>query len=231
MAPVAGAKGGRAQCEEEAVSTRLGIELTVEPAFTARAYRTRNIVCGQYASWAAEMHMLRMSVVSYFECSDSVLDHLAHGVGRLAEESKQRSPRFSINCRGVDDGRNASGGNGERNSIYLDFQQTDPNHPLTLLRRDALKMLDELPGAASPPRQEEFHPKINLLEYAGLPAPVMADAAEFARGVAIDVGVPSVARAWRLVLLRYHSEAAGDDWSQGNWASDIRWEHLSSYVL
>ena len=213
------------------MSTRLGIELTVEPAFTARAYRTRNIVCGQYASWAAEMHMLRMSVVSYFECSDSVLDHLAHGVGRLAEESRKRSPRFSINCRGVDDGRNAGGGNGERDKIYLDFQQSDPNHPLALLHRDALKMLDELPGAVSPPQQEGFHPKISLMEYADLPAPVMADAAEFAKGVAIDVGVPSVARAWRLALLRYRSEAAGDDWSHGSWASDIHWEHLSSYVL
>ena len=213
------------------MSTRLGIELTMEPAFTARAYRTRNLVCGQYGSWAAEMHMLRMSVVSYFECLDSVLDHLAHGAGRLAEESRQRSPRFSINCRGVADGRNASSGNGERNSIYLDFQQSDLNHPITLLRRDALKMLDELPGAVSPPQQEEFHPKINLMEYADLPAPVMVDAAEFARGVAIDVGVPSVARAWRLVLLRYHSEAAGDDWSRGSWASDIRWEQISSYVL
>ena len=48
------------------MSTRFGVELVLEPAFTARAYRTRNIVCGQYASWAAEMHMLRMSVVSYF---------------------------------------------------------------------------------------------------------------------------------------------------------------------
>ena len=213
------------------MSTRMGIELVVEPAFTARAYRTRNIVCGQYGSWAAEMHMLRMSVVSYFECADSVLDHLAHGTGRLAEESRQRSPRFSINCRGVADGRGADGGNGERKSVYLDFQQTDPNHPLTILHRDALKMLDELPGATSPPDQDEFHPKINLMEYADLPLPVMADAAEFAKGVAIDVGVPSVARAWRLVLVRYHSDAAGDDWSHGSWASDIRWEHLSSYVL
>ena len=213
------------------MSTRLGIELTVEPAFTARAYRTRNIVCGQYASWAAEMHMLRMSVVSYFECSDSALDHLAHGTGRLAEESRKRSPRFSINCRGVASAREAAGSNGERSNIYLDFQQTDPNHPLTLLHRDGLKMLDELPGAVSPLQQEDFHPKVDLLDYADLPAPVMADAAEFARGVAIDVGVPSVARAWRLVLLRYHSDSAGNDWSNGSWASDIRWEHLSSYVL
>ena len=213
------------------MSTRMGIELVVEPAFTARAYRTRNIVCGQYGSWAAEMHMLRMSVVSYFECAESVLDHLAHGAGRLAEECRQRSPRFSINCRGVADGRGGDGGNGERNGISLALQPTDPKHPRPILHRDALKMLDELPGATPPPEQDEFHPKINLMEYAGLPLPVMADAAEFARGVAIDVGVPSVARAWRLVLLRYHSDAAGDDWSHGRWAPDIRGEHLSSYGL
>ena len=224
---------GRPEREEEAVSTRLGIELVVEPAFTAKAYRARNIVCGQYASWAAEMHMLCMSVVSYFQCSDSVLDHLAHGVGRLAEASRQRSPRFSINCRGVADGRNAvgGGGNGERNNVYLDFQQTDPNHPLAILHRDTVTMLEELPGAALPPESGGFHPKINLLEYANLPPAIMADASDFAKGVAIDVGVPSVARAWRLVLLRYHSEAAGDDWGHGSWASDLRWEHLSSYVL
>jgi hypothetical protein len=43
--------------------------------------------------------------------------------------------------------------------------------------------------------------------------------------------VPVVARAWRLVLLRYLSDAAGDDWSHGSWSSDVRWEYLSSYVL
>jgi len=69
----------------EEVSTRFGIELALDPAFTARAYRTRNIVCGQYGSWAAEMHMLRMSVVSYFQYPDINIDLLAHGVGRLAE--------------------------------------------------------------------------------------------------------------------------------------------------
>ena len=213
------------------MSTRLGIELEVESAFTARAYRARNIVCGQYGSWAAEMHMLRMSVVSYFQCAESVLDHLAHGVGRLAEESRQRSPRFSINCLGVADGPNTENGTGDRGNIFLNFQQPDFNHSLTILRRDAVALVEALPRAEPPPETGDFHPKINLMEYADLPLTVMADACEFAKGVAIDVGVPSVARAWRLVLLRYHSEAAGDDWSHGKWASDIRWEYLSSYVL
>ena len=216
------------------MSTRLGIELVVEPAFTARAYRARNIICGQYASWAAEMHMLRMSVVSYFQCSDSVVDLLAHGAARLAEESRKRSPRFSINCRGVAQGRNENGeggDGGERNNLYLDFLQTDPNHPLTVLRREAMTLLEGLPGAVSPPEDGVYHPKINLLEHANLPSAVMADAFDFAKGVAVDVGVPTVAPAWRLVLLRYHSEAAGDDWGHGAWASDVRWEYVSSYVL
>ena len=213
------------------MSTRFGIELVLEPAFTARAYRTRNIVCGQYASWAAEMHMLRMSVISYFQCSDSVLDHLAHGVGQLAEESRQRSPRFSINCLGVASGWNGGADRGDRNNVFLEFQQTDPNHPLTLLQRDAVRLVENLPGADLPTEKGECQAKINLIEYADLPPAVLADATDFAKGVAIDVGVPSVARAWRLSLLRYRSEGAGDDWSHGSWASDVRWENLSSYVL
>ena len=197
------------------MSTRFGIELALDPAFTARAYRTRNIVCGQYGSWAAEMHMLRMSVVSYFQYPDINIDLLAHGVGRLAEASRDRSPGFSISCLGVANGRNGLGDglNGE------------------MLYREATSMLEGLPNASLPIDNEIFHPKINLMEYANLPPTVMADAADFAKGVATDVGVPAVALAWRLVLLRYHSDAAGDNWSNGNWASDVSWEHLSSYVL
>ena len=215
------------------MSTRFGIELALDPAFTARAYRTRNIVCGLYGSWAAEMHMLRMSVVSYFQYPAINIALLAHGVGRLAEASRDRSPGFSISCLGVANGRNGLGDglNGENNNIYLDFQQTDASHPLEMLYREAMSMLEGLPNASLPIDNEIFHPKINLMEYANLPPTVMADAADFAKGVATDVGVPAVALAWRLVLLRYHSDAAGDNWSNGNWASDVSWEHLSSYVL
>jgi len=210
------------------VSTRLGIELVLEPAFTARAYRTRNIVCGQYGSWAAEMHMLRMSVVGYFECSDAAVGNLTQGAERVAAESSKRSPRFSIKCHGVATDKYGNGA--DSNSIYLDFDQSDSNHPLITLRRDALRMVDELSGATMPVESDYRH-KINLIEHADLASAVMDDALDFARGVAIDVGVPAVASAWRLVLLRYHSESAGDDWSNGSWASDISWEYLSSFVL
>ena len=209
------------------MSTRLGIELVMDPAFTARAYRARNVICGQYASWAAEMHLLRMSVVGYFQCPDTAVDLLIHDAARLAEDSRKRSPGLSIDCLGVANG----GDNGEPNNVYLDFQQTDPDHPLTVLQGEAVTLVDGLPGAVLSPGTSGFHPKINLMEYADLPPAVMADAFDFAKGVAADIGVPSVARAWRLVVLRYHSEAAGDDWSHGAWAPDLRWEYLSSYVL
>lgn len=209
------------------MSTRLGIELVMEPAFTARAYRARNIVCGQYGSWAAEMHLLRLSVVSYFQCAGTAVDLLVQNAALLAEESRKRSPGFPIGCQGVAIG----GENGEPDNVYLDFQQTGPNHPLTVLQGEAAALVDGLPGAVLPPENREFHPKINLVEYANLPPIVMADAFYFAKGVATDIGVPEVARAWRLVVLRYHSQAAGDDWSHGAWAPDLRWEYLSSYAL
>ena len=158
---------------------------------------------------------------------------LADGVGRLAEDSRKRSPRFSIDCLGVASGKNESGegSNGESNNIYLDFRHVDANHPLTRLHDEASLLVRGLLGTNLSTENNAYHPKINLMEYANLPPIVMADAAEFAKGVAKDVGVPVVASAWRLVLLRYHSEAAGDDWSHGSWANDVSWEYLSSYTL
>ena len=207
--------------EKEVVSTRLGIELVVDPAFTVKAYRTRNVLCGQYGSWAAEMHMLRMSLISYFECSEIAVEQLANGIRRVAEESNNRSPQFSINCRGAFAGKN---------NIYLDFGQLASDHPLITLHRDASAMVDELPGATLPV-EIDYHHKIYLMEHSDLSAGVMSDALYFAQGVATDIGVPDVASAWRLVLLRYHSESAEDDWSHGRWASDVTWEYISSYPL
>ena len=102
---------------------------------------------------------------------------------------------------------------------------------LNLLHQEAVAMVEGLSGTASPTDSAIYQPKISLMEYANLPPAVMSDAAEFAKAVAADLGIPTVGRAWRLVVLRYHSEAAGDDWSNGRWAPDLRWECLSSSVL
>jgi len=33
------------------------------------------------------------------------------------------------------------------------------------------------------------------------------------------------------VLLRFESEVAGEDWSHGGWAADLRWNLLASYPI
>ena len=59
------------------MSVRYGIDLVLQPSFTAKVYQTRQIVCGQYSSWAAEMQMLRMALTPYFPCPDDRLSVLA----------------------------------------------------------------------------------------------------------------------------------------------------------
>ena len=55
------------------MSIRYGIDLVLQPSFTAKLYKTRQIVCGQYSAWAAEMQMLRMALTPYFPCPDDRL--------------------------------------------------------------------------------------------------------------------------------------------------------------
>ena len=49
------------------MSIRYGIDLVLQPSFTAKLYQTRQILCGQYCVWAAEMQMLRMAL-TVFPC-------------------------------------------------------------------------------------------------------------------------------------------------------------------
>ena len=85
--------------------------------------------------------------------------------------------------------------------------------------------------AGPPGPHREYRPHLPLLQHAKLPGPVFADAVEFARAVAADLQIPSGTQAWRLLLLRFESDAAADDWSGGGWAADLRWELLASYPL
>ena len=218
------------------MSNRYGIDLVFEPPFTSRVYRARQLICGQYGAWAAEMHMLRMNLIPYFQCSETVLDLLAHGISKVADQSRTRSPRFSINCFGVSSDRENNGvsldfHNAGRQQRGVDFLTLAPQHPLAQLRVDTAEFIAGLPGAHLADSDPPFRPHISLLEHGGLPPAVLADATEFARGGSIDLGLPAVARAWRLAISRYSSTAAGDDWSNGRWASDLSWKCLHSYIL
>ena len=87
-----------------------------------------------------------------------------------------------------------------------------------------------MPWAARAPHIP-FRPGIALLEYGKFPAEILEDAGRFAEGVASGLDMTEMALPWRLLLTRYLSEAAGDDWSNGRWASDLSWQQLASHPL
>ena len=63
------------------------------------------------------------------------------------------------------------------------------------------------------------------------PETILPDAVEFAEGVVSGLEVSQMALPWRLLLTRYSSESAGEDWSNGRWASDLSWQQLSSHEI
>ena len=213
------------------MSVRYGILLVPEPSFTVRVYRARQLICGQYGAWAAEMQMVHLPVSGFFQCTDSGLGALESVLNELPAGSRRDAPQFQLSHSGVATNHDDQG------NIFLDFArdtstESGPAH-LEILRDSVVSFLDRAPEVTHDPRADgpTFRPHIPLVQFARLPHGVFSDAVEFARAAVDGLGVPNTTRAWRLLLLRFHSEAAGDDWSGGGWAADLRWEPLSTHGL
>ena len=206
------------------MSIRFGVLLAPSPSFTARAYRARQLICGQYGSWAAEMHMLHLTVAGYFQCPDAALAQVDAGLKTIAEESCRREPQFPLHQQGVA---------GAAGNIFLDISGPQKPEALHQLHGDVVGLIRQAAGAVLEMEHLDgnYWPHITLMQYAKLPSAVMADALEFARGVVDDLSVPESTTAWRLLLVRFQSQAAGEDWSGGRWAADLSWEIISSYPL
>ena len=209
------------------MSIRYTVALALDPVFTARAYRARQLICGQYACWAAEMHLVSLPVTGYLACPDSFVDSLDTGLAGVAAKLREASPRFTITHRGVREFPGVTG------HIFLDFSAPDRGQPVYALHRSVGELLRKTPEIA----QEGlfpgngYLPHLPLMQYGDLPAAVFADAVEFARAVVTDLEVPGAARAWRLLLLRLRSDAAEESWEGGRWAADLRWQVMSSDPL
>ena len=200
------------------MSIRYGIDLVLDPPFTAKVYKARQIICGQYSAWAAEMQMLRMRLTPFFGCPDNRFAVMASQVARIAQETSSRETCV-LTRAGVE-------ADSSINGVVMRF-----NAPSSLF--ELQQNLQEAARSHSPleDREEVFQPGIILLEYGSFPQAILADAVEFATGVATGLEVPATATPWRLLLTRYSSEAAGDEWSSGRWAADLSWQQLHSHSL
>ena len=209
------------------MSVRYRIGLALEPAFTLRVYRARQLICGQYASWAAEMNMAYVAVTDFFECTDSAIAGLDAGLTSIALRSNKESPQFPISHRGVGTSTEVNG------HIFLDFNGSGSPWGLNQLHDVVADLLAGTAGVTPNvgSATDTYQPRLPLMQYVQLASAVFDDAVEFARAAVADMQVPADTRAWRLLLLRFQSEAAGNDWSGGRWASDLSWELLTSNPL
>ena len=215
------------------MSIRYGVSLLTDPDFTARAYRARQLICGQYACWAAEMHMVHLPMSDYFPFDGAddpdAESRLAAELQQLADRYRRVSPRFPIFNRGITTTR-PSDADG---NIWLDFSPEVVNESLYRLQSMVADLLERSNGVGGPRRVfgPDFPPQMPLLSHANLPDSVFDSALEFARAVTDELKVSQITRAWRLALTRFASEAAGDDWSGGRWAPDLQWRAVGSFGL
>ena len=200
------------------MSIRYGIDLVLQPSFTAKVYQTRQIVCGQYSSWAAEMQMLRMPLTPYFPCTDDRLSTLASQIEAIAGETASAEPCL-LNRTGIV-------ADPDMNGVAIEFDAPPPLFDLQGKAQDAAQSHS---GGLYP--EQPFRARIALLEYGVFPEAILPDAVEFAKGIAEGLEMAHVAHPWRLLLTRYASDAAGDDWSNGRWAADLSWQQLHSHRL
>ena len=96
-----------------------------------------------------------------------------------------------------------------------------------------MEMLRSSVGVTSGPLApgEDFPAHIYLMQHASLPPGVLAGAVEFAQAVCEDLEIAGTTRAWQLMLVRFQSAAAGEDWSEGRWAADLSWNIVSAHSL
>ena len=209
------------------VSIRYAALLVPEPAFTSRAYRARQIICGQYGSWAAEMLMVHLMLSRFFPCHDDHLTEFTAGLAAIASDSRETAPGFPMSHHGVASLEDAPG------TIFLDFTPQEPDHPLLTLHARVAGLVNSVADGPDDAASTETETRIYLplMQYADLPETIFADAVEFAWSVVDNLATPAGTNAWRLMLARFQSQSAGDAWDQGGWANDVSWKLLASFPL
>lgn len=209
------------------MSVRHAVLLIPEPSFTARAYRARQIICGQYGSWAAEMLMVHLMLSHFFPCPDSNIQALSASLSGIASESRGEAPGFSIKHRGVATLPDLAG------TIFLDFTPQDQENPLQILHTRIAGLVE---GVVDSPEDSTRGSAVSgiylpLMQHANLSPGIFDDAVNFAGAVVNDLALTRTTSAWRLMLARFQSQAAGEDWGHGAWSADVTWELVSSYPL
>ena len=213
------------------MSVRYGIVLTPDPTFTARAYQARQIICGQYGMWAAEMLPIYIYLTGFFPCHEGEVSDILNRLGNITRQD--RGSR-ELHHRGVNTFPDLD------TTIFLDFSPTMNdgrgrwlgelhNRVIDLLKNTLKDTGGAEPDAGS--TKEDYHPHLPLMRNAKLKPAVFQSAVEFAREVVGQIGLPSEANGRSIEMMRFESDMAGDTWEPDQWEKDIRWSVLDSFPL
>ena len=209
------------------MSIRYAIGLTPDPAFTALAYRARQIICGQYGMWAAQTYRVHITLATLFPCREEAVDTILQGLGAIARASRQRHPSFRLTHRGVQTFP------GLDTTIFLDFSGQSGSHPLQQLHERVVDLLQSTAGAEPDLRfaRQNYWPHLTLMQNAQLKPAVFRDAVEFAQEVVCLMELPDSATAWRTQLVRFETDAAEDGSVIPHWEKTPQWSILDSFPL
>ena len=208
------------------MSIRYGISVTLDPEFTAGLHRARQVICSQYGCWAAEMHSVHLPLTDYFPCPEEEVPSLAAALEKVADDFRSEYPDAYLVRTGT------LAGTQERGSIYVPFDGGSNSFlepkAADMLQAEVTEVLSRLNLTLGGRLLPLDFP---LLLYSGLPDRVFESAVRFAGGVVDGLQLPSRGDLSELVLFRYESAAAGEDWNNGSWATDLTWRIIGSYSL
>ncbi|PKB82190.1 MAG: hypothetical protein BZY88_04830 [SAR202 cluster bacterium Io17-Chloro-G9] len=173
------------------------------------------------------MLMVHIMLSEFFPLEDSNVDALAASLAGIASESRGKAPGFALSHQGVAIHPDTAG------TLFLDFTPRDLESPLQVLQGRIRGLVDDFADSTEvlPQTGCEFRIFLPLMQYAGLSPNLFSDALEFATTVVDDLEVPGTTTAWRLLLARFQSQAAGENWVQGGWVNDVSWDLVASYPL
>ena len=223
------------------MSIRYGISVIPQPSFTAGIHRVRQITCNQYASWAAEMHMVHLPLIEYFGCPEDSIPAVDAGLEKAVQEFN-RDDRVVWLTR-----QKVVAEAGETGSIFVEIADAGNHLPGSSERRDSrpgassktvnqlrdavIEVVTQVNGAVprQPAEPGDGPLRFHIMQHASLPPRVFASAAAFAEGALEGVDLAQNTYPVELVFTRFESDAAGDDWSAGGWAADLRWQIVNTY--
>jgi len=176
--------------------------------------------------------MLHIPLIQYFECQENVIPELIQLLELISGQTVKEKQEVALISEGISHSFDRTG------DIYLDFSSFTKESPaqspgLHQLYFEIQKALKNQQGITLDKAHTStaFALKISLMQHADLPLTVFQSAIVFASSVIEELSVPDHTKAWQLVLLRYKSNAAGEDWSQGLWANDLSWNLMASYSI